>query len=199
MKRLYIGLAGKIKAGKGTFVKTLSSIAANSQPIPLSVSKISFSTTLMNIIKEAEIKTIPRGVLQQLSDGLRPVLGPDWLANATKQKALREDADIVILDGVRWETDVEMVRSLQPSLLIYIEASDEDRYRWASENSEKDNEQGLSQKQFDEQELAPSEVYIPQIKAQADFVFYNTSTLLDYLQSIKRWHDKVLKPSFMIE
>lgn len=167
-----IGLVGEKGGGKGTFSEMLAAEA----PRGVRCAWVRFSDLLRETL---DMWSLPhtRQNLQELSRIMNVTYGSGTLANATRQRIARCDADIVVLDGVRWEADRALIRSFPQNLLVYVTARPEVRYariRGRGENAD-DARAGLAQ--FMAEEQAVAEIDIPRIGATADIRIVNEGTV----------------------
>lgn len=186
MSKVIIGLVGEIGSGKGTFVELLADVSPN-----LKVSKIRFSDVLLETLK---IWGIPqtRNNLQNLAVIMKNNFGP-VLSHAVYMRILSNSADVAVLDGVRWQSDVDLVRGFPQNFLVYITAPSNIRYDRIKSRKEKEGEFNISYEQFVKEGKTENEALIPKIGLQADFKIINSTTLLKFKEQVKIFHDKFIK------
>lgn len=118
---------------------------------------------------------------------MRRQYGVDVLPNAIRTHIIKSKADIVILDGMRWEADYQLLRSFPRNILIYITAPPKLRFTRLRLRSEKAGETSMSFKQFCMEEVADTEVMIPKLGGRAEIKITNNGTL-DDLKEIIEFH-----------
>jgi dephospho-CoA kinase len=173
MKKV-IGLVGEKGSGKGTFVKFFSQIA---QEKGLSVVSVKSSDILSETLSSWGID-LTRSNLQQLAIIMNAKYGDTTLSHAVEMRITRllHSHDIVIYDGIRWNSDVAMVRKFSNNMLVYITAPSEVRYNRTRLRKEKVGEDIASFEQFMEEEKVSTETDIPRIGGSADVKIVNNST-----------------------
>jgi dephospho-CoA kinase len=165
--KLVIGLVGGIGSGKTSVSEYLSSRYGASQH--------RFSQILMDILDRLYLPH-RREYLQKLGASLRAELGMDVIVNAFKKDLEKDPSDLIVIDGIRYENEVEMLRSFENNLLIFITAPVRDRYERIVVRGEKD-EAAITFAEFLESEMRETERYIDVIGKKADYVIENTGTL----------------------
>jgi dephospho-CoA kinase len=181
MKKVVIGLVGEKGSGKETFVKILKKLLPQ---------KNIFHTRSSDLLAETlKLWDIPktRYNLQKLAIVMDEGFNPGTVTYAVKQRILREVEGIVIFDGVRWKTDVLMIKEFKNNFLVYISADLKIRYQRLKAKSDKVSEQGLSYKQFLKEEKEKTELLIPKIGKKADFKITNNGSLADFKKEIKKF------------
>lgn len=175
---LVIGLTGEKGSGKQTFTDLLTEIAEGK-----TIKQVRFSDILADTLKLWDIPQT-RSNLQKLAITMDQGFGLGTLTHAMYYRVSQENADIVVIDGIRWHTDVEMLRKLPRNILIYITADIETRYQRLKTRSEKIAEQGLSFEQFMKEEKAKTELEISQLGTTADITIQNNSSVTTLKQLI---------------
>jgi dephospho-CoA kinase len=181
-----IGLIGEKRAGKGTFVKFLPELAE-----PKKVGVVRSVDILYETLKIWDIEPT-RSNLQSLAIIMDEKYGKGTLTNAVKKKIFESMDDVVVFDGVRWPTDVELVRSFEKNFLVYVTASPKLRWERGKLAGEKAGEDKASFEQFMEEEKAYTEEFIPKIGAGADFKIANEGTLEDYRSAVRKFCEEKL-------
>ncbi|MEK7630379.1 MAG: AAA family ATPase [Patescibacteria group bacterium] len=179
MKQFYIGLIGKPGSGK----ETVANIIKNNVTLGRTVRHHRFSDILYEI---ANLLYLPktREVGQKLAVGLRDNIGKDVLSNAVRQRITNDPSDIIILDGIRWWPDVEMLRSFPNNFLLYIVAVPEKRFERLKERKEKAEEASMTWEQFLKEDNAENERFIEEIGKTADPLLNNNGTYIQLKSQI---------------
>ncbi len=184
--KIVIGLTGEIGSGKGTFVDLLTEVAPN-----LKIAKIRFSDVLSDTLKIWGIP-LTRSNLQNLAIIMKNHFGP-VLSHAVYMRVLSNPADIVILDGVRWQPDVDLVRGFPQNYLVYVTAPLKIRYERIRSRKEKIGELNIPYDQFMKEEQTENEMLISKIGARADFKIINGTTLEQFKIQVQKFYTKYLQ------
>ena len=164
--KLVIGLVGRIGSGKTAVSEYLQeSYGAREHR---------FSQILMDILDRLYLSH-ERAHLQKLGKSLRRELGRDVIVNAFKGDLEKDNSEVLIVDGIRYENEVAMLAE-KDGILLYVTASPEVRYERAIKRGEK-GEADITYEQFLENELAETEKHIEKIKDSADYIIDNSGTL----------------------
>jgi dephospho-CoA kinase len=107
-----------------------------------------------------QIPTAHRENLQKLSVEMKNVFGDGTLSRAIKKRVLESSQDLVMIDGVRWIEDEQMVRGIPGAILWYVTAPLETRLERASRRP---NESTRTREQLLADWSKETEIYIPQI------------------------------------
>lgn len=181
---LLIGLVGEKGSGKDTFAKYLSEISDKK------ISHIRFSDLLKQTLKLWDLP-ISRSNLQKLAQLLEDY-GPGTVAHGIEKQINETNAEIIILDGIRWKPDVELLKKFPDSKLVYITADPKLRFQRLKQRGEKDGESEMSYDQFLEEEKAPNELLIAEIGANADTKISNNSNIENFEEEIKNFCETYL-------
>ena len=184
--KLVIGLVGEKGSGKQTFVNFLKQIAPD-----LNIRQVRFSDILAQTLLIWDIP-ITRSNLQKLSLVINNAFGQASLANAAKFSIEGDNADIVIFDGIRRETEIKLIRKMKNNILVYIFAEQKLRYDRLKKRSEKVGEVGLRWEQFLEEENSPAESLIPILGKKADLKIINNSSFADFKKEVGVFYKKFL-------
>ena len=170
--KLVIGLVGEKGAGKETVGNFIGELMPDKK-----VGRTRFSDILADTLKIWDIPPT-RENLQDLAIVMRKQWGENVLSHAMQHRIETSEDDVIILDGVRWQADVDLIRSFPNNYLIYVTADLQTRYNRLSNRSEKAGEQGMSFEQFMHEETKETELLIPEIgENKANFKIKNNSTV----------------------
>lgn len=124
--------------------------------------------------KISKVWGIPQTIedTQSLSRLFTGGFGDGALARAIQHTINEAPTDVVVIDGMRWKEDEELIRGFPVNLVFYITASMEDRYS-RKMRGENVGETSLTLEQFIKQHEAPNEIYIPVIGSRADVIIQN--------------------------
>lgn len=198
---LVVGLVGEKGSGKGTFAELL----ATSAPAGSRVVRVRFSDILRETLDCWHLPP-SRANLQNLSKVMDAEFGNGTLAHAMGHRIANTQADLVVLDGVRWEADRLLIRSFPQNLLIYVTASPRVRYERLRARGEKAGESTTTFEQFLEEEGAVAERAIPEIAATANIRIVNeglfdelrrhvSQVCPELVEGHTRWSRESVRPS----
>ena len=148
-----------------------------------------------DILKETlGIWNIPatRENLQTLPVGMESMFGTGVLTQAVKARIESIEADVVVFDGIRWHSDLAMIRSFPDNLLIYVTADINMRFERIRNRNDKVGELGLSFEQFMKEENASTEIYIPKIGKNADYTFENNESVTDLFIKVREFYQSAM-------
>lgn len=185
--RYLIGLVGENGAGKDTFTTFFRAAAA-----PTNVFRIHFSDVLYDTLRLWGVEPT-RSNLQNMAIIMDRQFGHGSLTRATEMRIEKQKADIVIVEGVRWKTDVSMLRSFKNFTLVYITAKPKIRFERIRRRAEKSDEAKKTYKQFLREEAAATEVDIPEIGSKADLRIENNGTLDEFRQKVEQFYKQLVK------
>jgi dephospho-CoA kinase len=177
-KKLIIGLVGSKGSGKGTFTPLLRKIAHSHHIELIKTVDILFDTLDMWDMDAS------RENLQKLAISMTQTFGGDAITRAIAHKIERSKADVVIIDSMRLQSDVEAMRD-HKGIIVYIQASPKVRFERLINRNEKVGEAEMTYEQFMQEELAATEVLIPEIGAQADFIINNEGSFKEFENQVK--------------
>lgn len=181
MQKIVIGLAGQKGAGKGLFVAFLTAAAEKRN---FTVQAIKSSDILAEMLKAGGI-AISRANLQILASSLVTGFGNGVISEAVRSKMEESSADIVIFDGVRWLSDVQMIKNFPGGKLVFIDTKKIIRYKRIRNRGEKPEEKNLSFGQFETEEEALTENFIPEIQKIADFIIENNESKKAFQEKVE--------------
>ena len=190
--KFFIGLVAPKGAGKGTFIRILRDLLTNH-----SVERVS-SGELLGEIVELVGKPKTRENLQKIPVALEAAFGKGIVSDMVGKKLRESAADIAIFDGVRWDSDVAMLKNLgseenTQAAIVYITADAPVRHERSRKRNEKAGESSATLKEFLEQEKAQTEIAIKHIgKQYSDFHITNNGTEDEMLQQISEFVRDIL-------
>lgn len=180
MNKVLIGLTGEIGSGKSVFYDLLKEILPTKK-----IALVNYSDTLKDTLDLWFLERT-RENFSKLAQVMNSNFGDDSLGNATVKRALKQEADVVIMAGLRWMGDLERLRA-NNGLLVYITADPKLRYERVKDRTEKKDEIGMSFEQFLEEHHTVNEQKITKIGAEADFVIENNGTLAEFREKVKEF------------
>lgn len=186
MNKIVIGLVGEIGGGKETFTKLLK------EKYKDGVAMVRFSDILGDTLNLWGLER-SRENYQKLSVAMRNTFGDGTLTNAVYHRVQNLNSEIVILDGVRWLSDADLVRKFPSNILVYVTADAKIRYQRTKDRKEKAGESQDTWEDFQKKDQAETEKDVPTIGAWADFKIDNNGTLEDYRRQVAEFCDRYLK------
>lgn len=176
-----IGLVGEKGSGKDTFARFLQEIIKDK-----SAAHLRFSDLLKKTLNIWGLQTT-RANLQKLAQILEEGFGSGTVAHGIEIQIQQANADIIVLDGIRWQPDVDLLQKFPGSKLIYITADPKLRFERLKNRGEKDGESLINFKQFQKEEQAKNELLIPEIGSKADYKITNNSSVEDFKKEVERF------------
>lgn len=168
MQKMIIALAGEMGCGKGTVTKYLVSRH--------NALSYRFSTPLRDILDRMH-RDINRDNLSQLSTALRIAFGDDALSETIFSDIGTSDAPLIIIDGVRRDSDIKYLKNLPGFRLVYIDAELPIRYARVIARGENNSDTTKTFDKFLQESQAETETRIRGLKDIADIVIENNGTL----------------------
>lgn len=179
-EKIVIGIVGEKGGGKETVGNLLIEYLGD-----ISVARVRSSDVLSETLKIWGIP-LDRHNLQHLAIVMNQGYGPETLSGAVKNRILTTNTDVVLFDGVRWEADINLVRSFKKHFLVYVTADPKIRYERTKKRKEKVGEESATFEQFMEDEKVATEVLIPVFGKDADFKIVNEGSLEDVKIEVKK-------------
>jgi dephospho-CoA kinase len=93
------------------------------------------------------------------------------------------DSDIVMVDGVRYPNEVEMLRGFEKSILFFVDAPSEIRFERVRKRGEK-GEGKIDYAKFLRAEKRETERYLDDINAMADYNLDNSGSFEDLYRQV---------------
>lgn len=122
---------------------------------------------------------------------IRKEFGTEILAHVLKKDIQEDAAEIAVIDGIRFQEEVDILKNLPGFHLIYVTAPLEERFKRIKGRQEKADDQGMTFEKFKEQETAATEVNIQNLKEDADEIINNDQSLEDFYLKIEEVYNKL--------
>lgn len=178
--KVIIGIAGEIGSGKGTLAQYLKD-KYNAQGMK-------FSDPLRDIAKRMYLEE-NRENLQLISTIFRQGFSEDILSNVLMNDVKSSTSKIIVIDGIRRESDMEAFKKDGNLKLIYIETDLEIRYKRITTRDEKTDDNSKTFEEFKKDHEREADTQVRGLKNIADFVIENNGTLED----LQKAADEVVK------
>ncbi|GEM_PF-1417062 len=167
--KLVIGIAGIKFSGKNDAYKFLETLLLERGH---TIARISSGELIRGSIAYWKIPETNRNLqrfakllVEELWEGMEARGRKAIISNVVKDIINSSPQDVVVFDGVRWRTDVDMIKSFPQSLIIYIDASEETcRKRTAGRKEKAGEGELMTESDFRNLLSRPTETWIPQIK-----------------------------------
>ena len=171
-----IGLIGRIGSGKTAVSKHIQE--------KYNGTEYRFSQILEDILKRLYLPA-NRTNLQKLGACLRSDFDADVISNVMKKDLMASKSKLLIVDGIRYDNEVKMIRSIKENILIFITAPPDVRYTRCVERGKR-GEENLTYKEFLKNERAETERRINNFSDISDYIIDNNSTKEDLTNQIDR-------------
>ncbi len=107
---------------------------------------------------------------------LRAAFGDSVLINALNKKLKEEKNEIQVLTGIRFQNELDNVRSYDKNVVIYINAPIEKRFEWLKERGQYSDD-SAAYTEFVRLESEETEKHIQELGKQADYEIRNDGSL----------------------
>ncbi len=167
MQKIVVGLTGRLASGKGTVTRHLvetykADKTRSSDPLRATLDIFSIAQT--------------REHLDALSTFVREAYGENVIAQAVKRYLAKSEAGVVIFDGMRRLVDVEMIRSFEHSLFIFVDTDKDIRYTRSVGRNENIGDDTMTYEDFLAKDSDEPQQQIEALKEYADVVLDNNGT-----------------------
>jgi dephospho-CoA kinase len=181
MTKKIIGLTGETGSGKDSFCDY---VKKNYQKVFC----FRFSEPLSEVLK-IFFNSVKKEDQQWLGSILRDRFGNNILGEAIAKKIKNIEDGIIILNGVRAETESKMIKNMGGKI-IYVTADSKLRWQRVQSRNEKADD-NISYDKFLEMEKAATESFILEISKTADYKIENNDSKELFYQGIKRVIDLI--------
>ncbi|MCW1929755.1 MAG: AAA family ATPase [Candidatus Kerfeldbacteria bacterium] len=170
-----VGLSGPKLSGKGTIARYLID---HKHAVAFSMSGV-----LSDIAKRMYMENT-RANLIAIATGLRSQFGQTILAEVLAKDIARSQNELIVIDGIRLNSEVDIFSKLTGFELWYVDASVEERFQRAKMRGEKVEETTMTFEEFVAQESAVTEKEIQSLRLRAQHVLDNVTSMDDLYQEI---------------
>lgn len=178
--KLIIGIVGQKGSGK----ETCAALIQKHMPEGTTFAHVRSSDILGETLTLWDLPHT-RHNLQRMAIIMDTEFGLGTLTHAVRERIESLSADVVIFDGVRWQSDADMVRSFPHNKLIHIFTDLQVRYERTKARKEKVGEAFTDFETFKKEEMAKTELDIPRIGETADIQINNNGTEEELAEQIK--------------
>lgn len=185
---LVIGVAGQNGAGKDTAIDFLLQHLSE-----VAVARLTFSDILAETLHLWGIEK-NRTNLQALPVVMNKQFGAGSLAKAMTVRISQQSAAIVVIGGMRWPEDLQLLHSYSNNLLIFVQAEATTRYARLIKRAHKPGESDMSLEQFEVEEARPTEIFLPTMAEQADVTLSNNGSLDELRSQIAVCVEEKIRP-----
>jgi len=170
-----IGLIGRIASGK--------TVVADFLVKEKGAVYYRFSDVLKDVLVRLHMPNT-RENLQNLGLALRGAFGDGVLAHALKEDLKRRDSKLIVVDGIRYQDEFDMVKALGGKI-VYVTAPQKARYERAKRRATR-GEAHLSFEEFVKSENKETERLIDVLGKEADVKIENTGTIDELKKQAER-------------
>ncbi|MFZ2187623.1 MAG: AAA family ATPase [Candidatus Moraniibacteriota bacterium] len=167
-KKIILGITGEMASGKDTATKYLIEQYAAKQ--------FRFSDPLRDILDRLHLPQIRKN-MASLSHAVRQAFGESILAHVIENDAKKDTHALVVIDGIRRLSDIDLVRKLSGFTLIYVEADMERRYKRLTARRQNADDQTKTFDEFKQDHLLETEISVPPLRVDAKYIVNNDGTL----------------------
>ncbi len=132
-----------------------------------------FSTIIRDVLDRLGVEK-SRENMVNMSTSLRILFGEDLLARVIAKDSLEHDAPIVVIDGVRRNSDIVNLMGLPNFFLISIDADPEVRFKRMVLRNENKGDAEKTFEHFMADHKLETETQIPEVMSEAKFKIDNT-------------------------
>ena len=168
MNKIIIGIAGESGSGKDTVTGYLAE--------RYGASHHKFSEVVRDIVARLGLE-LNRKNMDTVSMMLRQTFGEDTLSRVICHDVEADGSDLVVMDGVRRESDLKCVRNVPGFVLLFVETSLEKRYERIAGRRENADDASKTFEAFLEESKAEPQMQVRGLKEISDHVIANDGTL----------------------
>ncbi|MEM2918596.1 MAG: AAA family ATPase [Candidatus Altiarchaeota archaeon] len=172
---LIIGITGKIGAGK------TASSAYISEKYNAAVYR--FSQILLDILHRLYLEPT-RENFQRIGACLRKGINKNVIVDALRKDIEKEKSEIIVIDGIRYLNEVQMLRKFDRNVLLAVDAPLELRYIRCKERNEKSEETKMTLEEFIESERRETERELSTVLKKADYWIDNSGSREELMKKI---------------
>lgn len=179
-EKIILGFTGLPACGKGTAAKYLAT--------KYGAGTFRFSTSMRDLLDRLYLPQ-SRENMSAISRITRQEFGQDLYAKVMAGDVGKAKYDIVVVDGIRRLDDVKELKKLASFKLVAIEVDMKTRWQRLRMRGENPDDATKTWKEFQKDHKLETELTIPPVMKQADFVINNSGSLKDFYKQL----DKLIK------
>lgn len=176
-QKIILGITGEMASGKDTVTKYLVE--------RYSAKQFRFSDPLRDILDRLHLPQIRKN-LAGISHALRNTFGEDILAHVIENDAQNDDHALVVIDGIRRVSDIDLVKKLPEFTLIYVEADMARRYERLTARRQNADDPTKTYDEFKQDHLLETEISIPPLRVDAKYIINNDGSLDELKAQVDR-------------
>ena len=170
---LVIGIVGPKAAGKDTAARYIAKKCAGKSH--------SHSEILNQILAILNLPNSRENAIKLVA--LRQKFGPEVLTKALNKKINDEQAQVEVITGIRFDSELANIRSYPNNKIIYIDSPSELRHERQLKRQERFDDT-ISYEEFIKIEKKETEVHIKELGEKADFKIENVGTEQEFLAKL---------------
>ncbi len=177
MKKI-IGFVGNQGSGKSEAIKFITQMVEKIEVIKVS-----------DILKKTlNIWGLPINAsnMQKISDIMKNNFSEKILENSVSRKINESKCEIIIIDGIRGQNILKLIKENSNSFVIFIKSNKDTRFERILKRNEKNKESEITKDQFDELENHRTEKNVPLFEKTAEYIVNNNGTLEDLRSNIEK-------------
>ncbi len=175
-KKIILGLAGEIAAGKDTIADYLIKKHHGE--------KISFSQPIRDIMKRMQIP-VNRVNFSRLGNDLRRAFGKDILSKVIAQDILKSRAKIITLPNIRLEEDIIHLKKIPGFYLVAVEADAPTRFERLRQRGQNDDDKSKTWPEFQRDAKLYTERHIKGLIGKAKYRLDNNGTFKELYKQVE--------------
>ena len=176
-KKIILGFTGLIACGKDT--------ASDYFAEKYGAKQIKFSSSMKDIMDRVYISPVRKNY-QVLSKILRESFGQDLFSKVVSKDVKSLDASLIIVDGVRRIPDIDFLKDIEGFKLIAVEVAAKTRFERIKKRNEKPGDTTKTWEDFQKEDVAETEITIPDLMKQADITIDNNGTLEEFYKELDK-------------
>jgi dephospho-CoA kinase len=172
-----IGIVGLMASGKGEAARYIVE--------KYGASSFRFSTMLKDVLDRYYLPDVRENYVI-FSEIMRNAFGQDIMSKVIANDIVRDEHDLIVIEGIRRVSDAEHLRALPGFVLVKIVASPETRYDRLVRRDEKPDDRTKTYEQFLTDQNFPTERSIAEIMDQAEISIDNNGSVEDFHRQLDK-------------
>jgi len=180
---IVIGLIGPKSVGKDTLARHIVSRYGGKNH--------AHSEILDQILRILKLPVTRENAIRLVA--LRKSFGESVLVDALNNRIKADNAELEVVTGIRYDTELKNIRSYPQNVVLYIDAPIEKRYAWQKGRHQRDDDKDQTFEEFTRLEKRETEIHIQELGAKADYLIVNDGDLDQLFAKVDQLLDKILK------